>query len=103
VYARPEQVSERGVEGAVPLVVEIRSPGDETDLKLPWYAGLGVAEVLVIDPATRSAEVHVLRSGRLVPAVATGAGLEVLAVGARLRVRAGPTLLVEWEGGAVNL
>jgi Uma2 family endonuclease len=102
VYARPEQVSERGVEGAVPLVVEIRSPGDETDLKLPWYAGPGVAEVLVIDPATRAVELFVLHSGELVPAAATG-GVEVSAVGARLRPATGPVLVVKWDGGSVGL
>lgn len=38
------------------LVVEIRSPGDETWEKLPFYAAHRVDEVLVIDPETR--EVH---------------------------------------------
>jgi Uma2 family endonuclease len=46
---RPELATDRGVDGPADLVVEIRSPGDETDEKRPWYAALGVAEVLVID------------------------------------------------------
>jgi Uma2 family endonuclease len=49
---RPELATERGVDGPADLVVEIRSPGDETDEKLPWYAALGVGEVLVIDRDT---------------------------------------------------
>jgi len=37
------------VEGRALLVVEIRSPGDETFDKLPFYERMGVAEMLVID------------------------------------------------------
>ena len=56
-------------EGPPTAVVEIRSPGDETDEKLPFYAKIGVPEVWVIDRNTRSPEVHLLR----------GAGYEVAA------------------------
>jgi Uma2 family endonuclease len=41
------------------LVIEIRSPGDESWEKLPFYAAHGVDEVLIVDPQTR--EVHWLR------------------------------------------
>jgi Uma2 family endonuclease len=37
------------IEGGPDLVVEVRSPGDETYEKLPFFADLGVHEVLVID------------------------------------------------------
>jgi Uma2 family endonuclease len=36
------------------LAVEIVSPGDETWEKLPFFAGHGVDEVLIVDPADRS-------------------------------------------------
>src|SRR3972149_9786008 len=36
-------------EGAPTVVVEIRSPGDETMEKLPFYARLGVPEVWIVD------------------------------------------------------
>lgn len=36
------------------LIVEIRSPGDETDAKFPFYAAHRVQEILVVDPAQRS-------------------------------------------------
>jgi Uma2 family endonuclease len=36
------------------LVVEIRSPNDETWQKLPFYAAHGVDEVLIIDPTERA-------------------------------------------------
>ena len=41
------------------LVIEIRSPNDESWEKLPFYAAHGVDEVLIVDPESR--EVHWLR------------------------------------------
>ena len=38
------------------LVVEIRSPGDDTDQKIPFYAARGVDEVLIVDPRKRQVE-----------------------------------------------
>ncbi|MDB5307037.1 MAG: hypothetical protein JWO38_1239 [Gemmataceae bacterium] len=57
--------------GAPLVVVEIKSPGDETYGKLPFYAGLGVPEVWVFDRDTRAPEVHALVPGpgyQLLPA-----------------------------------
>jgi Uma2 family endonuclease len=54
---RPDQASERGAEGAE-LVVEIRSPGDETMVKLPWYLAEGCREVLIIDRDSLAVELH---------------------------------------------
>jgi Uma2 family endonuclease len=48
-------------EGAPTAVVEIRSPGDETYDKFPFYAKLGTPEVWVIHRDTREPEIHVLR------------------------------------------
>ncbi len=44
-----EARSDRGVDGAPALVVEVRSPGDETNDKVPWYLERGAGEVLVVD------------------------------------------------------
>ena len=51
-------------EGAPTVVVEIRSPGDETYEKLPFYANLGVPEVWVVDRDTKQPEIHVLHEGK---------------------------------------
>jgi Uma2 family endonuclease len=51
-------------EGAPNLVVEIRSPGDETYEKLDFYAELGVPEVWVIHGTTKVPEIYLLRRGR---------------------------------------
>ncbi|MGN6694334.1 MAG: Uma2 family endonuclease [Aquihabitans sp.] len=49
----PDRAEQRGVIGAAHLVVEIRSPGDESFEKLPFYERLEVGEVLVIDRDTK--------------------------------------------------
>ncbi len=46
--------SERGVEGRARLVVEIRSPGDESLEKLTYYESVGVLEVILIDRDSKS-------------------------------------------------
>jgi Uma2 family endonuclease len=38
------------------IVVEVVSPGDESRQKLGFYLGVGVEEVLIIDPDTRTVE-----------------------------------------------
>lgn len=39
--------------GGPDFVVEVRSPGDETDAKVPFYAGVGVRELLILDRDSR--------------------------------------------------
>ena len=55
---RLADLSTRGVEGRAELVVEIRSPRDETYLKFPFYAQHQVQQILVIHPDVRTAELH---------------------------------------------
>ena len=42
------------------MVVETRSPGDESYEKLPFYAALGVPEVWIIERDTKEPEIHLL-------------------------------------------
>ncbi len=51
------------------VVVEVRSPGDETDEKTPFYDSLGVGEVLLIDRDTKRVEILRRTGGALRPAV----------------------------------
>jgi Uma2 family endonuclease len=51
------------LEGGPNVVVEIRSPDDETYDKLPFYASIDVAEVWVVDRDTKSPEIHCLIDG----------------------------------------
>jgi Uma2 family endonuclease len=50
-------------DGAPAVVVEIRSPGDETREKLAFYAVIGVPEVWVVDRDTRVPQVFQLARG----------------------------------------
>ena len=47
-------------EGGPEVVVEIRSPNDESEEKLPFYAQLGILEVWIIDRDTKEVDLHVL-------------------------------------------
>lgn len=52
-------IHEDGIRGGGPdAVIEIRSPGDESYEKLPFFAALGVREVMVIDRDTKRPEVY---------------------------------------------
>lgn len=104
VYARPEHLSHRGVEGRAELVVEILSPGDETYDKLGFYAEMGVQELLVIDAASARVELFVLRDAGLhaSPPDADGSvtteSLDVtLSTGASGRLR------LTWAGGTAEI
>jgi len=50
-------------EGPPTVVVEIRSPGDESLEKLPFYARIGVPEVWMIDRDSRAPQVLALSAG----------------------------------------
>jgi Uma2 family endonuclease len=100
VFSRPEDRSHRGVEGRAELVVEIRSPGDETYEKLPFYAACGVAEVLVAHPEMRTIELFVLRGGHMHAVVPDENDVvRSAALDATFEVVAGPKLRVRWPGG----
>lgn len=102
LYCRPDQRSDRGAEGAE-LVIEIRSPGDETYEKIEWYGALGVRELLIVHPKGRRVELLRSVGGRLLPVSAGADGAvhcEVLDV--RLAtVR--DTLHLTWDGGSAQV
>lgn len=85
-------------DGAPDAVIEIRSPGDETYEKLPFFAGLGVREVIVIGRDNKVPEVFRL-AGTQYLAVATDrdgyVASETLGVRFRLEIAATPRLIVE--------
>jgi Uma2 family endonuclease len=80
------------------LVVEILSPHDETYRKLDRYGSVGVGEVLIIEPATRRAELFANRDGRMErvePVEIDALGVRAETVDGRLRLT--------WEGGTADI
>lgn len=104
VFARPEHVSERGVEGRAELVVEILSPGDESYAKLGFYEEMGVREFLIVDPRTRQFELFRLE-GRSLLSVPTDAAGAVTAtpLGVTLSSVDGPALRLAWDSRTAEI
>ena len=92
VVARPEHVSERGVEGRAELVIEIRSPGDESYEKVPFYADVGCQEVLIVDRDTLELALFVRGEPR-----PSGLPMELESLGVEIERIDGPALVVIWE------
>lgn len=75
------------LDGGPDVVVEVRSPNDETYEKLAFYAKVGVREAWVVDRDTKRPEVYELRDGELRPvATAADGWLSSAATGVQLRV-----------------
>lgn len=94
---RPEQASDRGIEGAE-LVIEIRSPGDESIAKIPWYFAQGCREVLIVHLETAGVELHT-SDGVRTPATSDvlGCTFETVAT------PDGPAVQVAWAGGEATV
>lgn len=73
-------------DGGPTVVVEIRSPGDESMEKLPFYGRIGVEEAWIIDRDTKVPEIYLLRGEEPEPATADTEGwLHSPATGVELR------------------
>jgi Uma2 family endonuclease len=101
LYRRPEHGSERGAERAE-LVVEVRSPNDDTYRKLDFYAAAGVREVLVLHPDDRRAELFRLVDGRLLPVSAANGVVESDVLGVGLATVQG-MLRITWSDGSADI
>lgn len=102
LYCRPESQSDRGAEGAE-LVVEIRSPGDETYDKIDFYAAVGVREVLIVHPVELRVELLRAVGRRLLPVTADAeGGVRSDVLGTRFTARDG-RLHLSWDGGSADL
>lgn len=69
VVVRPEQICERGIEGAPFLLVEITSPSNpdyDRVVKAQRYAALGVLHYWIVDPDAKTFECYRNESGRYV-------------------------------------
>jgi Uma2 family endonuclease len=102
LYCRPEHLSDRGAERAE-VVVEVRSPGDETYEKIDFYASLGVQEMLIIHPKERRVELLRPVGGQLIAAQPAPDGeLESKVLGVTLRT-VDDKLRITWDGGTADI
>src|SRR5262245_23304288 len=86
------------------FVVEIRSPGDDSYKKMPFYASRGVTEFMIIHQDRRFELYRQNGEGLLVPTKPDDDGVvrsQVLDVG--FSTVDGPRLRVEWHGGAAEV
>lgn len=87
------------LDGGPNVVVEIRSPGDESYEKLPFYARIGTEEAWIIDRDTKVPEIYLLRGEDYEPATADAEGwLHSPATGVQLRGEAGGKLAIQLAG-----
>ena len=98
LYAGPADVIEEGLTSAE-FLVEVRSPGDESYEKLPFYASRGVTEVLIVNQ-DRTFELRRLGAGGEYELVPDGVS-DVL--GVTFSTVEGPKLRIEWEGGSAGV
>jgi Uma2 family endonuclease len=96
VVFRPSSFSERGVEGRAELVVEFRSPNDESYEKLPFYASMEVQEVLILDKS--HVDLRHLVDGAYVPTEPDGDGwFAIRCVPMKLRGASEGQIEVAWD------
>ncbi len=98
VYARPDQAIEEGVTGAE-LVVELRSPGDESYAKLPFYAARHVTEVLIVHRDRRFELYRLGPDGEYQP-VEDGTSA---VLGMTFTTMDGPALRMAWSDGSAEI
>ncbi len=92
VVCDPAKLTERGIEGAPDLVVEILSPSTASkDLTRKWwlYEAVGIPEYLIIDPGERIGRLLRLEGGRYVEASRFEWDEHVALLGGRIRVQIG--------------
>lgn len=100
VYARAEDGIAEGLTGAE-LVVEVRSPGDESYEKLPFYAARGVTEVLIVHEDRRVELYRLGEDGTY--ALVDGGGMVTLSALPVSLTTIGPRLRVTWTDGSANV
>lgn len=101
-YARPDDHDEAGLLSAE-LVVEIHSPGDEAYEKIPFYAGRGVQEMLIVHRDRRVELCRRSDDGELAAVEAEGGAVRSEALGVVLRTVDGPRLQIDWDGGTAQV
>ncbi|MBI5851470.1 MAG: Uma2 family endonuclease [Planctomycetes bacterium] len=72
-------------EGGPSVVIEIRSPSDESYDKLPFYAAIGCKEIWIVDRDSRASEIYAVDDGEAVRKPADADGWLASCIGVELR------------------
>lgn len=100
----PSDVKSRGIDGHAELVIEIRSPNDESYEKLPFYEMCKIPEYWIVDPVTRTFELFVLRRGKYKSVKPDASGIVYAPRFAlRLSIVDGPKLRITWADGSAEI
>lgn len=101
-YCRPDDVIDAGVTSAE-LVVEVRSSGDDSYAKLPFYAARGVREALIVHEDRRAELYRRREDGNMVQVEQANGSAFSDVLGCTFAVVDGPRLRVTWDGGAAEV
>ena len=102
LYCRSGDIGDAGVTSA-DLVVEVRSPGDDTYAKLPFYAGRAVDEVLIVHEDRRVELYRLREDGAMVQVEQADGSARSDVLGCTFTQVEGPRLRVTWESGSADL
>jgi Uma2 family endonuclease len=104
VVSERDLTGKRAIDGHAELVIEIRSPNDESYEKLPFYAKCKIPECWIVHPVTRVFEVFALEQGAYVPATPNADGvIRAPRFGLELSVVDGPKLRIAWTEGSAEI
>jgi Uma2 family endonuclease len=100
----PRDLMSRGINGHAELVIEIRSPNDESYEKLPFYEQCEIPEYWIVHPVTRVFEVFSLQQGAYLKATPDANGVvHAPRFDLRLSTVAGPKLRIVWPDGSAEI
>ena len=104
IVSSKDLTGKRAIDGHAELVVEIRSPNDESYDKLPFYERCGIPEYWIVHPVTREIVVFVLRGGSYVASKPDADGvIDAPRFALRLRLIDGPKLRITWADGSADI
>lgn len=98
LWSKSREQFNRGeyIQGPPSVVVEVRSPGDESYEKLGFYRDLGVPEVWVVDRDSKRFELHRLIDGQYsVQTAAAGGAVISVEAGISIQATERQTLIVQ--------
>lgn len=104
VVSPSDLTGKRAIDGHAELVVEIRSPDDESYEKIPFYERCRIPEYWIVHPVTREFEVFVLRRGKYAVVKADANGVVYAPRFAlRLSIVDGPKLRITWADRSAEI